>query len=202
LTTGTISTLAPGEDIKFNPTTESGSSYDPFMAQNLRLIANAVQLTYEEFANDMSKTNFSSSRMGLNITQRKHRQEQDRLIHQVLRPIWEHFVAAAVLSGELDVNISKYADDPDAYHLAHFQPAGWAYVNPQQEVAAEKEKVLCGFASRSQIISENGGDAAEVDNQIAADADRAAKLGLVFSVDPTNGLGAPEPNSSKDIEEK
>ena len=202
LTTGTITTLAPGEDIKFNPTTESGSSYEPFMAQNLRLIANAVQLTYEEFANDMSKTNFSSSRMGLNITQRKHRQEQDRLIHQVLRPIWEKFVEAAVLSGELDVDITQYADDPNSFHLAHFQPAGWAYVNPQQEVAAEKEKVLCGFASRSQIISENGGDAAEVDNQIAADAERAAKLGLVFSVDPTKGYGAPEPNSNKDIEEK
>ncbi|MBQ8465723.1 MAG: phage portal protein [Alphaproteobacteria bacterium] len=200
LTTGTITTLAPGEDIKFNPTTESGSSYEPFMAQNLRLIANAVQLTYEEFANDMSKTNFSSSRMGLNITQRKHRQEQDRLIHQVLRRIWERFVEAVVLSGELDIDVTEYADNPDAFHAAHFQPAGWAYVNPQQEVAAEKEKVLCGFASRSQIISENGGDAAEVDKQIAADADRAASLGLVFSIDPTNGRGAPEPNSSEDIE--
>lgn len=202
LTTGTITTLAPGEDIKFNPTTESGSSYEPFMVQNLRLIANAVQLTYEEFSNDMSKTNFSSSRMGLNITQRKHRQEQDRLIHQVLRKIWEKFVEAVILSGELDIDIAEYADNPDEFHMAHFQPAGWAYVNPQQEVAAEKEKVLCGFASRSQIISENGGDAAEVDKQIAADAERAANLGLVFSIDPTNGHGAPKPNSDGNSEKK
>ena len=135
--------------------------------------------------------------MALNITQRKHRQEQNRLIHQVLHRIWDKFIEAAVLSGALDVNINEYTQDPEKFHRARFQPAGWAYVNPQQEIAAQKEKVLCGFASRSQIISEMGGDAAEVDEQIASDADRAADLGLVFDVDPTKGLGAPEPNSEE-----
>ena len=77
ITTGTITTLAPGEDIKFNPPSESGSSYEPFMLQNLRALAKAVKLTYEEFSNDMSKANFSSIRAGLNITQRQHRQEQN-----------------------------------------------------------------------------------------------------------------------------
>ncbi|MBQ9236122.1 MAG: phage portal protein [Alphaproteobacteria bacterium] len=202
ITTGTITTLAPGEDIKFNAPAESGTSYEPYMAQSLRALAATIQLTYEEFTNDMSKTNFSSSRMGLNITQRKHRQEQNRLVHQVLRRIWDKFIEAAVLSGALEVNINEYTQDPQKFHRARFQPAGWAYVNPQQEIAAQKEKVLCGFASRSQIISEMGGDAAEVDEQIAADAERAAGLGLVFTVDPTNGLGAPKPNSRDKTDEK
>ncbi len=202
ITTGTITTLAPGEDIKFNAPAESGTSYEPYMAQSLRALAATIQLTYEEFTNDMSKTNFSSSRMALNITQRKHRQEQNRLIHQVLRRIWDKFIESAVLSGALDVNINEYTQDPEKFHRARFQPAGWAYVNPQQEIAAQKEKVLCGFASRSQIISEMGGDATEVDEQIAADADRAASMGLVFEVDPTKGMGAPEPNSEENNTQK
>ena len=183
ITSGTITTLAPGEDIRFNPPAESGSSYEPFIQQNLRAIANSVQLTYEEFANDMSKANFSSIRAGLNITQRKHRQEQNRLIHQMLRRIWQEFVKYAVLSGAVEVDLREYNDNPEHFHRARFQAPGWPYVNPQQEVAAQKEKVLCGFASRSQIVSENGGDAAEVDAQIALDNERAGKLGLKFSTD-------------------
>lgn len=183
ITSGTITTLAPGEDIKFNPPAESGSSYEPFIQQNLRAIANSVQLTYEEFSNDMSKANFSSIRAGLNITQRKHRQEQNRLIHQILRRVWQEFVKYAVISGAIEVDLREYNENPEHFHRARFQAPGWPYVNPQQEVAAQKEKVLCGFASRSQIVSENGGDAAEVDAQIALDNERAEKLGLKFSTD-------------------
>jgi lambda family phage portal protein len=199
ITTGTITTLAPGEDIKFNPPVESGSSYEPFMTQNLRAIAQSLQLTYEEFANDMSKTNFSSSRMGLNITQRKHRQEQQRFIHQVVKKVWKKFVETAVISGALEVDLNEYNRNPNHFFKARYQAPGWAYVNPQQEVAAQKEKVLCGFASRSQIIAENGNDAAEVDAQIAADAERAENLGLVFATDPTNGQGAPKTFTDKKI---
>ena len=183
ITSGTITTLAPGEDIKFNPPAESGSSYEPFIQHNLRAIANSVQLTYEEFSNDMSKANFSSIRAGLNITQRKHRQEQNRLIHQLLRRIWQEFVKYAIISGAIEVDLREYNENPGLYHRARFQAPGWPYVNPQQEVAAQKEKVLCGFASRSQIVSENGGDAAEVDAQIALDNDRAQKFGLKFTTD-------------------
>lgn len=188
ITSGTITTLAPGEDIKFNPPAESGSSYEPFIQQNLRAIANSVQLTYEEFSNDMSRANFSSIRAGLNITQRKHRQEQNRLIHQILRRVWQEFVKYAVISGAIEVDLREYNENPEHFHRARFQAPGWPYVNPQQEVAAQKEKVLCGFASRSQIVSENGGDAAEVDAQIALDNERAEKLGLKFSTDTVASL--------------
>ena len=76
-------------------------------------------------------------------------------------------------------------DNPTHLTKARFQAAGWPYVNPQQEVAANKEKVLCGFASRSQIIAESGFDAAEIDAQIAIDADRAKKMGLKYTTDTT-----------------
>lgn len=200
ITSGTITTLAPGEDIKFNPPAESGSSYEPFIQQNLRAIANSVQLTYEEFSNDMSKANFSSIRAGLNITQRKHRQEQNRLIHQLLRRIWQEFVKYAVISGALEVDLRQYNENPEHFHRARFQAPGWPYVNPQQEVAAQKEKVLCGFASRSQIVSENGGDAAEVDAQIALDNARAEELRLKFSTD-TMAARAQSLNSEQNISE-
>lgn len=195
ITTGTITTLAPGEDIKFNPPADSGSSYEPFMLQNLRALAKSLKLTYEEFSNDMSKANFSSIRAGLNITQRQYRQEQERLIQQVVRRVWCEFVKAAVLGGALDEvlgnHLAEYLDNPKHLTHARFQAAGWPYVNPQQEVAANKEKVLCGFASRSQIIAESGYDATEIDTQIARDAQRATNLGLVYTTDPTAGKGAP-----------
>lgn len=197
ITTGTITTLAPGEDIKFNPPSESGSSYEPFMLQNLRALARSVGLTYEEFSNDMSKANFSSIRAGLNITQRQHRQEQKLIIHQVLRRIWEEFVKSAILSGAAEIDPEEYVKDPKHFTRARFQAPGWPYVNPQQEIAAQKDKVRCGFASRAQIVAENGFDVADIDNQIAADAERASELGLVYDTDPTGGMGAPKPQTAE-----
>ena len=198
LTPGMMMALEPGEDIKFSNPAESGGSYEPFLKHVLRSIAVSLNLTYEEFTGDLSGVNFSSIRVGLNQVQRKYRKEQKRLMHMIMRPIWKHFVEAAVLSGAIEVDLKKYNEDPHYFSAVKFQPPGWAYVNPVQEVNALREQVKAGFKSRAQVVAEIGEDIEEIDEQIDIDAERAAKLGLVFEVDPTKGKGAPPPQLNCD----
>lgn len=186
---GMLMTLEPGEDVRFTAPVESGSSYEPFMKSNHRQMARCIGMTYEEFTGDLSGVNFSSIRTGLNQSQREYRQEQDRLIRMVLRVIWKNFVKYAVLSGTVDV--PAFVDNQRDYTRARFQAPGWAYVNPVQEVQAVKEKIKAGLMSRQQAAADMGEDIEEIDAQLVNDANRAAKNGMVFDIDPTQGKGAP-----------
>jgi capsid protein len=49
---------------------------------------------------------------------------------------------------------------------------------------AEQLAVRNGFKSRSEVVSELGYDAEEIDAEIAADNERADSLGLILDSDP------------------
>lgn len=171
--------MRPGEDVKFNPPAESGTSYLQFLEHNLRGQAAALGITYEQFSGDLSKVNFSSIRAGLNESQRKARQEQARIVGMICKPIRRLWLKQAVLSGALDM--PGYALNPEKYNGVRFYPPGWAYVNPVQEVQAQILQIDNKLKSRSQVITEMGGDPNEVDEMIRQDALREKELGIARS---------------------
>jgi lambda family phage portal protein len=173
--------LEPGEDVKFSNPVDSGASYEPFLKATLRSLAASLNMTYEEFSLDLSGVNFSSIRAGLNQSQRKYHKEQARLVHMVCMPIWNAFFDAALLAGIF--NFPGYAASPEKYRAVRFQTPGWSYVNPLQEIQAQKEQVKAGFKSREQVVAESGGDVEEVDEAIARDKERAKTLGLAYDID-------------------
>jgi lambda family phage portal protein len=179
--------LEPGEDVKFSNPVDSGSSYEPFMKATNRSLAASLNMTYEEFSLDLSGVSFSSIRTGLNQSQRKYRKEQARLIHMLCIPIWNAFFNAAVLAGVFD--FPDYAASPEKYNRVRFHPPGWAYVNPLQEIQAQKEQVKAGFKSREQVVAESGNDVEEVDEAIARDKERADALGLSYDIDISTDKG-------------
>lgn len=192
---GTMLALNPGEDVKFNDPAESGSSYEPFRNGALRSIAASMSMTYEEFSLDFSKVNFSSIRAGLNQSQRKYRKEQQRLINMVCIPLRRRWFETAALAGVF--NFPDYADNRRDYERVQFQPPGWAYVNPLQEVNAKAKEVEAGFKSREQIVAEMGYDVEEVDASIKRDQDRAEEMGLKLAL--TGGEADPMKELGEDI---
>lgn len=189
---GSIITLDPGEKYTLSDPAESGSSYEPFRKGALRSIAASLNMTYEEFSLDLSGVNFSSIRAGLNQSQRKYRKEQQRIINMVCMPVWREFFKTAVLAGVFD--FTGYADNRREFERVQFQPPGWAYVNPLQEVNAKIKEVESGFKSREQIVAEMGYNVEEVDESIKRDQERAKDMGLELTftggeTDPMKELG-------------
>jgi capsid protein len=62
-------------------------------------------------------------------------------------------------------------------------PQGWPYINPVQDIQAQKEAIRAGLDSRSNLVSEQGEDAEAIDAQQAADNTRADTLGLRYDSD-------------------
>lgn len=194
---GTMQFLEPGEDVKFSAPTDSGPTYEAYVKGVLRSIAAAFGLTYEQLTQDLTGVNFSSIRAGLNEFQRRARRWQKHIIHQLLVPVWERFVREAVLVGAIEAQGMAFA--PREFTAAHFVAPGWRYVNPQQEVAADKESIRAGLASRSTVAAERGYDVEEIDRQNAADLERQRELGLNYDINGAKAApAAPPPQGQED----
>jgi lambda family phage portal protein len=179
---GTFSVLQPGEDVKFSNPPAGDSNYESHVKMNLRAAAAVWGLTYEQMTGDLTGVNFSSIRAGLNEFQRRARRSQRLLIHQLCRVVMERWLDEAVMTGAIVA--SDYVAQRANYHRFEWRPPGWRYVNPQQEIAAEKEMLQGGLASRQALLAERGIDINTVDEQIAEDYKRARELGLRFDTDP------------------
>lgn len=198
---GTLQILEPGEDIKFSQPADVGSSYSEFMRQQFRAVAAAMGITYEMLTGDLTQVNYSSIRAGLlEFRRRCEAIQHGVIVHQLCRPIWRAWMEQAVLAGAL--TLPGYATRRRDYQSVKWIPQGWQWVDPLKETEAMKSAIRSGLMSRSEAISANGYDAEDVDNEIAADNERADSLGLVFDSDPrhgrTNAMPPSPPQSSQE----
>jgi len=178
---GTILTLEPGEELKFSNPPAADASYEPHIKTQLRAVASAIGITYEQLTGDLTGVNFSSIRAGLNEFQRRARRLQRLIAHQLCQRVWEVWLETAVLSGALTA--PGFAANRAAWSRVEWRAPGWRYVNPQQEVAAIKEEIKGGLNSRVSVLAEQGKDVVEIDEQNAEDKERADELGLKYDTD-------------------
>lgn len=191
---GTMQMLRPGEDVKFSDPTKGGVEFDAFVKTQLRAIAAGLGITYEQLTGDMTGVNYSSARVALIEFRRFVEQVQEQvLVHQLCRPVWERFVRLAVLSGALEA--PSFPGDPRPWLSVKWVTPGWDWVDPLKDIKAEREAVDAGFKSRSEVIAARGWDPEMVDAEIAADAARAERLGLKLGATATT-----PPNMEEDEE--
>ncbi len=199
---GTLQILEPGEDIKFSDPADVGGSYSEFLRNQLRAVAAAIGVTYEQLTGDLTGVNYSSIRAGLLEFRRRCEMVQHSvLVHQMCRPVWAAWMKQAVLAGALDA--PGFARGGAAKRRQYLQvkwiPQGWQWVDPEKEFKAMLLAIRAGLMSRSEAISAFGYDAEDVDREIAADNQRADDLGLIFDSDPrrtSKDGGSAEPNQS------
>ena len=180
---GTMQILEPGEDIKFSQPADVGAAYSDFLRNQFRAVAAAMGITYEMLTGDLTQVNYSSIRAGLlEFRRRCETIQHSVIVHQLCRPIWQAWMTQAVLEGAL--TMPKYAEQPRQYQAVKWIPQGWQWVDPKKEFDAMQTAIRAGLMSRSEAISAFGYDAEDIDQEIAADNQRADELGLVFDSDP------------------
>lgn len=179
---GTIQLLDVGEEIQFSTPADVGGNYEAFMKMQLHAIAAAIGVTYDQMTGDVSEVNFSSIRAGLLEFQRRARQKQRLVVHQICRPIWHEWLRTAVLSGA--VKLPGFVGARNDQSRVTWVFPGWRYVNPKDEVEAAKAAVRAGFMSRAEVIAELGKDIEQVDEQIAKDNASIDEKGFILDSDP------------------
>lgn len=194
---GLTQMLEPGQDIKFSDPPKPADTYPDFMRQQLFGVAAATGVPYEVITGDLSKVNDRTVRVILNGFRRYLMQTQHQVVaFQLCRVIWRAWLDQVFLSGVLPIP-AAYVDDPDPWAKVKWVPQGWPYLNPVQDVQAQKDGIRAGLTTRSAAVSEQGEDAEEIDAEQKADNDRADALGLVYDSDArkTAGTGAAQPDA-------
>jgi lambda family phage portal protein len=194
---GVFKYLSPGEQISVPSLDAPDGQFEPFMRGMLRAVSCGLGLSYEQLSHDFSQTNYSSSRLSLLEERDNWRMLQRWLTENLHQRVFEQWLELAVLSGAL--NLTVYEADPDRYRQVRWMYRGWAWVDPQKEVAAYKEAEMAGYKTKAEIIAENGGDIEEIFQQRRRELDLAVELGLTFD---TSNPSEIEPPSVDNIKEE
>lgn len=175
---GTLQLLPPGHSIRFAEPADVGGSYRDFMGQQLRTIAAGVGLTYEQLTGDYSEVTYSSARAAMIEFRRQMTRTQNQVvIHQFCRPIWNKWFESAVMSGRISLPSGMTVR---AASKARWVTPGWGQVDPQKSIAAQVAAIRAGIMSRDQAIAEQGIDPEELDAEIARGNARQKEHGLTF----------------------
>jgi lambda family phage portal protein len=169
-------TMLPAEcEVSFTNPTDHGSAFDPFVRSVVRQIAAGVNLSYETVSGDLSATTFASGRAGI----LEFRRQVEAVQYGVLIPL----LAQPVLDRWLELAAAL------GYAAATTERPRWACPSPEAldaraEVDAQVRRVRAGFTSRREIVESSGWNIEDVDDELAADQQRARNLGLTLDVDP------------------
>lgn len=185
---GTILDLDGGDELTWNAPPGVSTQYATFMTVQLQAISRVLMRCYHQLSGDVSKTSFSSIRADINNVRRELEQFQFGVIAtQYCDPILKAWLDQAALAGAIDA--VAYAANPGDYYDVEWRTARWAYVNPQQDIEAEKEMNRCGYKPWSQSVIEMGGDPDIVRQQRKQDQDADDDLKLVRDSDPRRPSG-------------
>jgi len=186
---GLMQELLPGEDLIWSDPPEAQGFAD-FMRQNLYDTAAATGVPYEVLTGDMRGVNDRTVRLVLlEFRRRIQMLQHHHVVFQFCRPIWNAWMDRVFLSSALPIPLD-YIANPGPWQAVKWNPQGWPYMNPVQDVAAEKEASRSGFRSRSGIVADRGEDAEAIDLEQAADNARADGLGLRYDSDGRTAASA------------
>ena len=178
---GVFKYLNQNESVTIPDMDSPNGEFPEFMRSMLRGVAAGIGVSFESVSRDFSQTNYSSSRLSLLEDRAQYRHIQNYLVENFHNRIFDAWIEMAVLSGNLD--LPTYETEPDRYRNIRWVPRGWAWIDPQKEIAAAKEAVKAGFKTQSEIIAEQGGDIEELLPIRKAEVEKAEQLGLVFDTD-------------------
>lgn len=180
---GTLKVLPPGTDVKFSEPAQIGDAVQ-FLKLQLQSIAAGIGVPAYLLDGDLAQANYSSLRAALvEFRARLEALQHNVIAYQLLRPIWRAWVLGEVLAGRI-------TGDLDELLAVEWITPAQPWVDPEKDANAAAVQLANGFTSRRRIVASLGWDIEQLDAEIAADNDRARRLGLAF---PASGPVQPSP---------
>lgn len=183
---GTITDLAPGQDIRFSAPPQV-QGYADYVRMSQRRIATGIGIPFNVLASDDSQENFASSRRGHLVYQRTiDVWRWQTVIPMMCDRIGEWFIEAAqvALSTRIDARLG-------------WTPPKRDLISPKEEVPMMRDLIRAGLSSRSETIRSLGYDPEEMEAEIAAENARADGLALSFDSDGRRPATGPQPEPAK-----
>lgn len=171
---GALHYLDEGESIAFPNMPDMGDNYYKWLQTELRAVAKAVGLTYEQLTGDLTGVSYSSIRAGLlEFRRRIERLQWNLMIGRWCETVARWFVEAAVMAGMID--LPDYWAHPTQY-LPEWIPPKFEAVDRLKEVTADLLEMRAGLETRKDKVAQRGYNIDQVDAQLAREQASALVL--------------------------
>jgi len=184
---GTLTELDPGlEVVPFDPSQPTGV-YPDYTKTVLRKIAAGLKVSYAALTGDLREVSYSGHKIGLLNERDMYKMLQEWWIETFLQPVYERWLEAAVLSGELQLPTPDWR----AYTAVSWTPRRWPWTEPQREIVAAKEELALGLTSRQRILAEQSdGDFKKLLAELQQETEMARDAGVSVGGTNTTAAGA------------
>jgi len=175
---GTFEQLPAGTSFTTFDPQHPSTAFKDFTKCVLRSVAGGLGVSYNSLSSDLEGVSFSSIRSGVLEERDQWRQNQQWMIDHFLNRVYKEWLSMVLLNGALRFTFADY----EKLSVIHWQPRGWAWVDPLKDAKANTEAVLAGIKTASEVISETGSDIEDVYAQLQYEQELAKKYGLNLSV--------------------
>ncbi len=150
--------LAPGETLDIIDSKRPNPNIDTYLNGQLRRMAGGIGSSFSSLSLNYNGT-YSAQRQELVEKYGAYAMLGEQFVARVLRPVWEDFVRAAVLSGRVVLPKGWTMRELSA---AVFIRPQMPWIDPLKEVLAMGERVDRGWMADQQAITQSGQDPEEV----------------------------------------
>lgn len=166
--------LRPGESVETIDSKRPNTNLEAYREGQLRAIAAPMRISVSSLSKNYNGT-YSAQRQELVEQYGAYGVLAYEFISQMVRPVYERFIAMAVVSGELIL--------PRGMTLAgamgaDYLPPAMPWIDPKKEIEAITAQVRAGVRSLSSVIAERGGRMYDTLEQLSLDQRWAAERGL------------------------
>lgn len=179
---GEIFALPPGHKLSsWNPEYPH-ANFDSFLKAAMRGIAAGLDVAAHNLTGDMTDVNYSSARIAELSEREMWMVLQSWFIRGFVMPIYQEWLAIALLRGDIRFDVSGKALPADKLakfaDASRFQGRRWKWVNPQQEIDAAGSAIGLGITSRTRLAAEQGDDFDDILDELADETAALEAAGL------------------------
>ena len=146
-------------------------------------IATGLNHSFPSLFGDLTRTSWSSGRLGIVAERDHYRSEQQLVIASICRPLFERWLQVGQLRGTIAVPKGSTVE-------ALWMPRGFPYVDPLKDMEANRQALATFQTSYSQLAAEQGLDFEDLLIQNRRDEDLAAQYGFTLIREQKNAQGS------------
>lgn len=149
-------------------------NHPAFYKSILMDLAVGLDVFYFSLSGDMEAVNYSSARVGLNEERDIWKAMQAFVTNNFCREVYADWARSAWLSGKLRLTAKDFKQILNPM----WRPRGWAYIDPQKEIAANVLALENNLTTFTEILASEGKDLVEHLETIKAERAMADKYGI------------------------
>lgn len=163
-------------------------NFESFLKACLRGLAAGFDVASHNLTGDMTEVNYSSARIAELSERETWMALQDWFIGEFVEPIYEDWLAGALLTGSITFDISGKALPADKLqkflNASRFQGRRWNWVDPLKEADANEKQLANKLTSRTRLAAEQGDEFDDILDELAQEQALIKASGLQEVVPP------------------